>query len=264
MPDRFPAAAVPDLPLTGERTMPGIWHETYWFARHLVVYRWVADRLAGPRGAPEQTGSTGRVLDAGCGEGYGANLLASSTPSAVVGLDYDAATAQHARRAYPDVSVVRGNLVTLPFADDSFDGLVSLQTVEHLWDQEAFVAECARVTAPGGMVVMSTPNRLTFPPGNICHARELTAAEFRSLLDRPGLADVALVGLRHGARIEEFERRHGDVVKAQLAASPQAWSPDLAEFVASLGPGDFEVGEGDLDSSLDLIAVARTDTSRTP
>lgn len=262
MPD--PAAAVPDLPLTGERTMPGIWHETYWFARHLVVYRWVARRLAGLRGAPESTGSTGRVLDAGCGEGYGADLLAGATPYAVVGLDYDAATARHARRAYPDVPVVRGNLVTLPFADDSFDGLVSLQTVEHLWDQEAFVSECVRVTAPGGMMVMSTPNRLTFPPGNICHARELTAAEFRSLLDLPGLADVALVGLRHGSRIEAFERRHGDVVKAQLAAPPQAWSPDLAEFVASLRPEDFELREGDLGSSLDLVAVARTHASHAP
>ncbi|WP_020574737.1 class I SAM-dependent methyltransferase [Actinopolymorpha alba] len=255
------------LPLTGERTMPGIWHENYWFRRHEIVYQWVARTLAdngagsGPqrRGGPPppRLGPTRSLFDAGCGEGYGAELLRRSTGAAVVALDYDQLAATHVRRSYPHVPVVRGNLVRLPFADRVFDGAVSLQTVEHLWDQEAFVAECARVTRPGGGVVLSTPNRLTFPPGNICHARELTGAELRALLTTPALDLTLLTGLHHGERIVEWERRYGNLVNAQLAAPPSAWPAHLAEFVSSLSADDFVLDSTDLDSALDLLAVAR-------
>ena len=57
--------------------------------------------------------------------------------------------------------VVSGNLVALPLGCQTFDSVVSLQTIEHLWDQEGFVRECARVMRPGGLFVLSTPNRLT-------------------------------------------------------------------------------------------------------
>nr|WP_179791402.1 class I SAM-dependent methyltransferase [Actinopolymorpha rutila] len=243
--------------------MPGIWHETYWFARHVVGYDWATGLLA------DQARATGtaqppRVLDAGCGEGYGAQRLYNSMCSTgaaatVVGVDYDAATAAHAATAYHDVRVVRGNLVQLPFADHSFGAVVSLQTIEHLWNQPAFAAECTRVTEPGGMLAWTTPNHLTFPPGNICHAHELTAPELRALVDRPGL-DLDLVtmtGLRHGPRIEEWERRHGDLVKAQLADEPAAWPADLAAFVTSLTAADFVLSPDDLDNSLDLLVHAR-------
>nr|WP_092888850.1 class I SAM-dependent methyltransferase [Actinopolymorpha cephalotaxi] len=241
--------------------MPGIWHETYWFARHVVGYDWAAGLLAA-HGAPGGW-KPRRVLDAGCGEGYGAQRLYDSLDTAptVVGVDYDAATAAHAATAYPDVRVTRGNLVQLPFADGSFGAVVSLQTIEHLWNQPAFVAECARVAEPGGMLAWSTPNHLTFPPGNICHAKELTAPELRALVERAdpelGLDLVTMTGIRHGPRIEDWERRHGDLVKAQLADEPAAWSAELAMFVASLTAADFVVSADDLDTSLDLLVHVR-------
>jgi SAM-dependent methyltransferase len=61
----------------------------------------------------------------------------SRLAASVVALDFDATAATHAAATYPGVPAVRGNLVRLPFADSSFDLVVSLQTVEHLWDQEA-------------------------------------------------------------------------------------------------------------------------------
>ncbi|SDT17759.1 class I SAM-dependent methyltransferase [Actinopolymorpha singaporensis] len=252
---------MPDLPLTGERTMPGIWHETYWFARHVVGYDWAAGLLAAELAGPTRTAPPPRVLDAGCGEGYGAQSLYDSlgAEATVVGVDYDAAAAAHAAATYPGVRVVRGNLVQLPFADRAFGAVVSLQTIEHLWNQPAFVAECARVTEPGGLLAWSTPNHLTFPPGNICHARELTAPELRALVERfgPDLELVTMTGLRHGPRIEAWERRHGDLVKAQLAHGPAAWSAELATFVTSLTAADFVLSEDDLDSSLDLLVHVR-------
>lgn len=232
--------------LTGERTLPGIGHENYWFRRHEVVYQWVRDQLSPMHGA--------RVLDAGCGEGYGAELLRSRVRT-LTALDYDEITVAHVRRRYPDVPVVRGNLVQLPYASDAFDALVSLQTIEHLWDQAAFVSECARVVRSGGRVLLATPNRLTFPPGNICHTREFVAAEFRDVLSA-GFGEIELLGLWHGERIEQWERDNGSLVDAQLAEPPERWAPALTAFVASLTAADFVLRSGDLDTSLDLLALA--------
>lgn len=247
--ERVFAGHSPALTLTGERTLPGIWHENYWFRRHEVVYRWLVDRV-GPR-----------VLEAGSGEGYGAQALLDGAPDRrVVAVDYDDAAARHSNRRYPDLGVVRGNLVGLPFRAESFDTVVSLQTVEHLWDQPGFVAECARVCRRGGQFVVSTPNRLTFSPGvrrgekplNPFHVNELDAEE---LVDLLGSAfDVAAVlGVRHGPRITAWEAEHGDLVAAQLAGPPAGWAAPLTDLVAGLTADDFLIGPDDVDGSLDLL-----------
>ncbi len=139
------------MQVTGERTVPGVAHENYWFRRHQVMYEWLLPYVGGAD-----------VLEAGASEGYGADLMRPVAAS-VAALDYDADAVRHVASTYPHVPVVHGNLVRLPFADDCFDAVVSLQTVEHLWDQETFVGECVRVLRPGGRFIASTPNRLTFP-----------------------------------------------------------------------------------------------------
>jgi SAM-dependent methyltransferase len=242
---------MPDMTLTGERTLPGIAHENYWFRRHEVVYQWAARKLLA------ELSPLARILDAGSGEGYGAELLRHQAGATVAALDYDEQAATHLRRTYTHIPVVRGNLVQLPFGDDVFDAVVSLQTVEHLWDQPAFVAECLRVTRPDGLVLLSTPNRLTFPPGNICHHRELTGPELGALLTTPLAAEPLVVGLDHDVRLREWERRNGDLVKAQLASAPQDWDRAFSEFVASVTVDDFTLGGTDLDATLDLLAVVR-------
>ncbi|TCC62010.1 class I SAM-dependent methyltransferase [Kribbella pittospori] len=235
------------LPLTGERTAPGIWHENYWFARHDAAYRWITANL---------DLGTGRVLDAGCGEGYGAELLRLAGAASVTGLDYEHTTLGHVRRVYPQVNVVRGNLVQTGFADGSFTFVTSLQTIEHLWEQPRFVTECARILAPTGTLVLSTPNRLTFPSGNWYHTRELTPAEFTELLDRKFEITHAL-GLHHGERLRAWETQYGSCVDAQLARSYDEWDAELTALVKSAHHEDFEIRPGDLDESLDLILVAR-------
>ena len=142
------------LPLTGERTVPGLPEENYWFRRHEVVYQYCAPMCAGQD-----------VLEAGCGEGYGAALLAF-TARRVVAVDYDAATVAHVRSRYPSVDVMEGNLAALPLPDASVDVVVNFQVIEHLWDQPQFITECLRVLRPGGVLLMSTPNRITFTPGS--------------------------------------------------------------------------------------------------
>ncbi len=234
------------LPLTGERTAPGIWHENYWFARHDAAYRWITAKLV----------ETRRVLDAGCGEGYGAEQLRLAGADSVTGLDYEDTTLRHVRRIYPQVTVVRGNLVQTGFADASFDLITSLQTIEHLWEQPRFITECARILAPGGTLVLSTPNRLTFPSGNWYHTRELTAAEFIELTE-PAFEITHALGLHHGNRLRTWEARHGSCVDAQLAVGHEDWNEELSRLVRSTTYDDFEIRPGDLDESLDLILVAK-------
>jgi SAM-dependent methyltransferase len=232
----------------GERTVPGIWHENYWFRRHEVVYDWtvaLVEQMRARLGRPV-------VVDAGCGEGYGTQALAARCPT--VALDYDAAAAQHLARARPTLPALRGNLTDLPLRDDTVDVLVSLQTIEHLWDQPRFVTECARVLRPGGLLVLSTPNRHTFPPGNVFHHRELDADELGELLT-PTFDAVEVLGVHHAPRLHSWEQQNGDIVDAQLCRPPHEWSQDLASTVAGIGTDDFVV-DVEVATCLDLLATA--------
>jgi 2-polyprenyl-3-methyl-5-hydroxy-6-metoxy-1,4-benzoquinol methylase len=225
--------------------VPGVATENYWFRRHEAAYRWVAGALP-VRGAV--------VVDAGCGEGYGGQLLADAGASLVAGLDLDLATVRHAAAAYPGVPVAVANLVALPAADAAVDLVVSSQVVEHLWDQDAFVAECARVLRPGGRLVVTTPNRLTFPPGNVFHSRELDATGLTALVARH-LEVRWVLGLRPGPRLAAEQADHGDLVAAQVGA---AGAPDDAvqARVAAVTAADFVVDDRDLPGCLDLVLTA--------
>jgi SAM-dependent methyltransferase len=149
---------------------------------------------------------------------------------------------------------VLANLVALPFRRETFDVVLSLQTIEHVWDQLAFLHECARVLRPGGWLVLTTPNRLTFPPGNVFHARELDAAELLELVDESGLREETVLGVHHGPRFDEYE---GDVVAGQLATEAKAWPPDLASLVTSVTADDFTLSPAGLTECLDVYLVAR-------
>lgn len=241
------------LPLTGERTVPGIPEENYWFRRHEVVYAALRDRC---RGAV--------VLEAGCGEGYGADLLAG-VAERVLGVDYDAPTVRHARARYPRVDVARANLVALPVRDGACDAVVSLQVVEHLWEQERFLRECRRALRPGGELLVSTPNRITFSPGrdtplNPFHTRELSGPELAGLVRDAGFVDVAVLGLHHGPRLRALDARHGgSLVAAQTAVvlGDGVWPGALLRDVASVTTADFALRSDDVDASLDLLVTAR-------
>ncbi|GGS52656.1 class I SAM-dependent methyltransferase [Actinokineospora fastidiosa] len=241
------------LPLTGERTVPGIVEENYWFRRHEVAYAHLAHHCADVV-----------VLEAGCGEGYGADLLAG-TARRVLALDYDAHTVAHVAKAYPRVAVARGNLAGLPLRDGAVDVVANLQVIEHLWDQEGFLAECRRVLAPGGALLVTTPNRITFSPGrdtplNPFHTRELAGHELRDLLVDAGFTVEFLGGVHHGLRLRELDERFGgSIIDAQIdvALAGGAWPAELLEAVASVRAEDFVIGEDDIDASLDLVAVAR-------
>ncbi|MGO9154736.1 class I SAM-dependent methyltransferase [Mycobacterium sp.] len=248
-------AADPVLTLTGERTIPDLDIENYWFRRHEVVYQRLAPRCAGRE-----------VLEAGCGEGYGADLIAG-VARRVVAVDYDEAAVAHVRSRYRRVEAMQANLADLPLPDASVDVVVNFQVIEHLWDQAQFVAECARVLRPSGLLMVSTPNRVTFSPGrdtpiNPFHTRELNAVELTQLLLDAGFAQVSISGLFHGPRLREMDARHGgSIIDAQIAraVADAPWTPELRADVAAVTTADFDLvdsGDREIDNSLDLIAIA--------
>ena len=247
------AAAVPQLPLTGERTIPDLDVENYWFRRHEVVYQRLSDRC------------TGRdVLEAGFGEGYGADLLAG-VARRVIGVDYDESAVAHVQARYPRVEAHRANLAELPLSDASVDVVVNFQVIEHLWDQPQFVGECRRVLRPGGRLLISTPNRITFTPGsdtplNPFHTRELNAAELAELLEQGGFGVDRLYGVFHGPRLRALDAKHGgSIIDAQIARAlaDAPWPADLLADVAGVTTDDFELrADDDIDASLDLVAIA--------
>ncbi len=181
------AAVSPALTFTGERFAPevrgAIWYE-HW--HRYCVARPLARGLA--------------VLDAACGEGYGSFLLAA-TAREVVGIDVAADAIAHARARYaaPNLRYVEGSCTALPLADASIDLVVSFETIEHLPEQAAMLAEFRRVLAPSGVLVISSPNKPVYsgaePGGNEFHVRELTREELSGLLS-PGFPQQHWYGQR--------------------------------------------------------------------
>lgn len=236
------------MPLTGERTAPGIPEENYWFQRHVVAYEWAAARTAGLR-----------VLDAGCGEGYGTQILAA-TAAEVVGVDLEAGVVERAAARYPSASFQPADLTSLPYPDASFDAVVSLQVIEHMRSPLDYCAEVARVLRPGGEFICATPNRMTFSPEGIrnpFHTVEFAAAELRGMLSRH-FEVVQMLGTFHAGRIRAVELATRSSFPERLIATPvPSWSPRMRAAVARITTRDFRIRSEHLDKSLDLIAVGR-------
>jgi SAM-dependent methyltransferase len=250
--------------LTGERTLPGIPDERYWFERHVVAYRLAQARVAA--GAEV-------VLDAGCGEGYGLAMLADGGATRVIGVDLEPPVVAHARAVYGGrtVEVHEAELMALPLADDVVDLTVSFQVIEHLHDIPGYLRSLRRVTRPGGEVWIATPNRLTFTPGsdvpvNPFHTREFTAAELADECRAAGFEVARLLGIDHGPRLRTIERlTRRSFVDLVTATPPEDWPRWLRATVHRVTPAWFTVSPGtvaadgtsDLDATLDLLAVCR-------
>ena len=236
---------VPPLELTGERTLPDVPAENYWFQRHLVVYEWIAERCAGLE-----------VVDMACGEGYGSEVLARRARR-VTGVDANPEAFEHARLKYtrPGVRFVR-NMIELH--SEPCDVVVFLQTIEHVPDPKGVLRHFKEMA---GTVYVSTPNLLTLAPpgadksGNPWHLREYRVADFRALCE--GVFErVELYGLFHARklRVHELALRAGwDRVHPALGITTAFY--DL--FTPAIGVRDFALRRDGLEAALDFVAVLR-------
>jgi len=147
----------PDLEFTGEYLIPEKLPSIDWqdYQRHILRYlfasEYVKDKI---------------VLDIACATGYGSYILAKKGCKMVIGGDIREDVLVYANFYYKDKNLhfVRLNCLKLPFSDDTFDIIVSLETIEHLMDPEKFLSECKRVLKSNGIFICSTPNRTIFSP----------------------------------------------------------------------------------------------------
>jgi SAM-dependent methyltransferase len=157
--------------LSSERFVPDMHHGKSLEPEHHARYGWAASHLAGLE-----------VLDAGCGVGWGTALLAERAKRAT-GIDISPVAVAEATRRHGDVAVFEpGDLRRVPFDDGEFDAVVSFEAIEHVADAEQALDELRRVLRPGGLLLISTPNRGVYPEGNPFHHHEFTAEEFEASL----------------------------------------------------------------------------------
>ena len=204
---------------TGERCVPWaddlqVVYEHY--HRYLFAASQVVDR---------------RVLDLASGEGYGSALLATQARE-VVGLEIDPTTVGHSSAAYqlPNLSFVEGDMLDLSgFPAGSFDVVVCFEALEHVADHTLLLDGVARVLAPDGIFVTSTPDRdvsVALHEDNPFHVRELNADEFEGLL-RDHFPHVQLWGqnLAVGSVLVPLERVElpGEVATLALQPDEDRW-----------------------------------------
>ncbi len=244
-------AGVPPLTLTGERTLPDVPAENYWYRRHVAVYEWIAARV------PDR-----QVIDMACGEGYGAAMLAR-TAATVIGVDANPEAFAHAQARYrqPKLSFERG-LVEHYGQPGMCDVISFLQTIEHVANPEEILRHLKSLLTPGGVLYISTPNLLTLaPPGaeksdNPWHLKEYRAHDFRALCESV-FDSVEMYGLYHAGRL----RAHGvalclgwDRVHRALGLTKLFYD----RFTPSIQSRDFRLSDRlPLHRALDLLAVCR-------
>lgn len=201
---------------TGERVIPGQVDDELWdehIARYIFARRFATGR---------------RVLDIGCGTGYGIADL-SRTATRAIGVDSspDAFQTASAGNAF----VIRASATALPFAHDSFDLITAFEVIEHLHDWEQMLAEASRVLRRHGLFLVSTPNKRYYAESraaigpNPFHVHEFEHAEFRAALE--GFFPSVTIYLQN--RVEAFAFSRGDA-PLEMAGCISAGAPEDAQF----------------------------------
>jgi SAM-dependent methyltransferase len=256
MPDRFyhqqdQPEGVPPLALTGERTLPDVPEENYWYRRHEMVYEWIAERAWGRR-----------VVDLACGEGYGSKILAR-TAASVVGVDANPEAYEHARLKYTTPSVCFDKELIEEWVGD-VDCVVFLQTIEHVLDEDVTMAHIRELVGDTGIAFVSTPNLLTLAgPGakkseNPWHIKEYRAEEFKALCERH-FDNVDMFGLFHARKLAlhalalklGWDRIHSAL---RITGLFYDW------FTPAIAASDFQLRHASaakMDRALDFVAVLR-------
>jgi ubiquinone/menaquinone biosynthesis C-methylase UbiE len=154
-----------------ERIDPAVDAGTLVASEHLLRYHWAAEIVVGKS-----------VLDAGCGTGYGVVLMAQAGAERVVGVDIAGEAVSRAHELAKDAEFVVGDVRKLPFDDQAFDVVTCFEVIEHVDGAEDVLPELKRVLRPGGVLLLSSPNRDAYPAGNPHHVSEFLPDELRDKL----------------------------------------------------------------------------------
>lgn len=214
------------IEFTGERVVPGQVNDNLW-NEHIARYAF-ASRLARSR----------RVLDMGCGSGYGTAELARHARRAA-GVDISAEAVGFAREHFssPNVGWIAASATALPLPDASFDLIVAFEVIEHLEDWRKLLSEARRLLAAGGQFVVSTPNKISYAETrggagpNPFHVHEFEFEEFHAVL-REHFADVRmfLEDPTEGVLFQSLDTRGAAEVRIEKSAA----NPVSAHFFVAV------------------------------
>ena len=219
------------MEFTGERVIPGKTDPDL-FNEHLARYRF-AETLASGR----------RVLDAGCGAGYGTALLGQRAESAC-GVDLSHETLDWARSEYTEgkASFSQADCSSLPFRDGSFDLVAAFEVIEHLPDWKGFLNEARRVLTDSGQLLVSTPNRVYYQESraepNPYHVHEFDYDEFKRELE--SVFPHVTMFLENHTQAISFRTPEMQGVRTVMGGDPPA--PQDAHFFLAVCSGQPQFG----------------------
>lgn len=260
------------MKFTGERVIPELPELRVTYLQSLAAYEYAARSAAGRV-----------VVDAGCGEGYGTALLAD-TAALVVGVDRDPQAVAWAAGKYgvsERLAFVAADADALPLAGGSAGLVCCFQVIEHLPDPVAFLREVRRVLAPGGALLLTTPNLLVAGARpNPHHVQDFSPATLDALL-RQVFDEVELLGVFGSEAVAAYRAKNDGVVRLITRLDPLGLHRRIPErvlepvhvgltrvvrrflnrrsggLVAEITTADFPVRGGDVAGAIDLLAVCR-------
>jgi 2-polyprenyl-3-methyl-5-hydroxy-6-metoxy-1,4-benzoquinol methylase len=176
------------------------------FQRCQYAYEWCIPYITGKK-----------VLDTGCGLGYGASYMAPHTFN-ITGIDYDKEVIERNKNEYSNVTnldFIQGAIPPLPFRDSTFDVVTSYQFIEHIHHRKEFIKECLRVLKPGGKVLITTPNNKRSLARNPFHVHEYTFDEMKSEVSL-FTKKFELLGLNANDKVRKYYEENGKFVRMIL------------------------------------------------
>lgn len=221
------------------------------------------------------------VLDVGCGEGYGTNLLASVAKKAV-GIDYSKEALDKASKNYASDKTVffRNNINHIVLADESFELIVAFQVIEHLARPHILLSKIRDLLKVSGIFLLSTPNKEASIIENPYHYMEYDRETLKRLLDKY-FSRVEIYGMRFSQKAARFREKRKtesqnflkldplklhrllpvfirralfDLVAEKLSKKIYLKDRELTESIAA---SDYRVSQAEIDLSIDLMAVCR-------
>jgi SAM-dependent methyltransferase len=241
---------------TGERIIPRIDGKMY--QRHVKAYKFGMELIK------RYSDRTAKILDYGCGEGYGSYLLAS-TGCRVVGADISDLAIQEAKVKYP--------LPNLKFCKideieaESYDFIVCFQVIEHINKPEVIIATLVQRLKKQGTLVITTPNRKTNQDIGLVspyHIKEYSSGEMRAMLEKRLEIDntLGLMGNHRVSLSRFFDRWQNIIDKRDDSILTKVAGYFLYFCWKYIAPNkyaerDFIFTAGNIDKSLDLVFVCR-------
>lgn len=265
---------------TSERVIPdesmASKEEYLLYLRFLFAYEFAKDKIS----------ESSSVLEMGCGAGYGANLLSQHVKE-IIGLDVDQDMIAYALKKYGSENCFFKlyDGIKIPYQDNTFDAVVSLQVIEHIQDDSNYISEIHRVLKNNGIFILTTPNKTlrlkpNQRPWNRFHVREYDQHELEGVL-KTKFFDVKIQGIRGNEEVQRVEL--GRINEGLKIISldplnlrkliPQSLKPTMIKFLRKLIYGnntkennnflkkysskDYYIIENNLEDSLDLLGICK-------